>query len=426
MDSAPIGTVSLALVTAVFASLFAAADAAVTSLPEGRLEALAEGRPDVFARVRKEAGAILSRWLIGRIACISVASALLHDVARNLFGNSLGPLFAVLGAILAYGTSAEILCTLARTHPDESAAFALRWLRPLEYLLVPIAAPFAAIGRWVGRRMPERADSMRITRTEVKWAVDEGARAGALDAEPAEMIRNVLAFKDRTAREVMVPRRRVTGIEADTPAERALEIISSEGHSRYPVYQETLDHVIGVLYTKDVLERVRAGKVGGKRALDLARRNVLFVTESQGVLAVLREMRSRRLHLAVVSDDFGGTAGIVTLEDVIEEIVGEIHDEYDTEVDSQILKIAEGRFVADAAMPLTDLEPYVGRLPADGNFESLGGLMMHRMGRVPGVGAVLALDRHKLIVREADEKRIVKVEIVREEREPPVPVVSSS
>jgi putative hemolysin len=149
---------------------------------------------------------------------------------------------------------------------------------------------------------------------------------------------------------------------------------------------------------------------------DLLRKPVLFVAESQAAISVLREMRSRRLHLAIVSDEFGGTSGIVTLEDIIEEIVGDIRDEYDTEEAAPIQKLADGRFVADAAIPIADLELHLGKkLPEDGDFESLGGLIVHRAGRVPEVGATVSLDGYDLIVREADETRVVKVEIVRAE-----------
>ena len=127
-------------------------------------------------------------------------------------------------------------------------------------------------------------------------------------------------------------------------------------------------------------------------------------------------MRQKRLHLALVSDEFGGTSGIVTLEDIIEEIVGDIRDEYDTEEPAPITKLAEGRYVADAAIPIGDLELHLGKkLPEDGDFESLGGLIVHRAGRVPEVGATVTLNGYQLIVREADETRVVKVEIVRSE-----------
>jgi putative hemolysin len=293
---------------------------------------------------------------------------------------------------------------------------ALKWLRPLEYLVLVVAEPLTVLGRWASRLVPERGTSSdaRLTETEVEWLVSKGERAGALEKEPATMIRNVLDFKNLTAKEVMIPRRRVSTIEIGTPLEKVLDDVTKDGHSRYPVYREALDNVIGLLYVKDLFDVVRSGKLSTTKLEDLLRKPVLFVAESQSALAVLREMRSKRLHLALVSDEFGGTSGIVTLEDIIEEIVGDIRDEYDTEEASPITKLAEGRYVADAAIPIGDLELHLGKkLPEDGDFESLGGLIVHRAGRVPEVGATVALDGYQLIVREADETRVVKVEIVR-------------
>ena len=197
-----------------------------------------------------------------------------------------------------------------------------------------------------------------------------------------------------------------------------LEHVIKDGHSRYPVFRDSLDNVVGLLYVKDLFDVVRQQKLAVMKLDELVRKPVLFVTETQGALSVLREMRGRRLHLAIVTDEFGGTGGIVTLEDIIEEIVGDIRDEYDTEEVAPIQKLAEGRYVADAAIPIADLELHLGKkLPEDGDFESLGGLIVHRAGRVPEVGATVTLDGYKLIVREADETRVVKVEIVRSEPE---------
>jgi CBS domain containing-hemolysin-like protein len=233
------------------------------------------------------------------------------------------------------------------------------------------------------------------------------------------MIRNVLDFKNLTAKEVMVPRRRVSAIAATTTLTEVLEQVIKDGHSRYPVFRESLDNVIGLLYVKDLFDIVRQQKLAEMNLEEIVRRPVLFCTETQGAISVLREMRGRRLHLAIVTDEFGGTSGIVTLEDIIEEIVGDIRDEYDTEEVAPIQKLAEGRYVADAAIPIGDLEMHLGKkLPEDGDFESLGGLIVHRAGRVPEVGATVNLDGYKLIVREADETRVVKVEIVRSEQNP--------
>jgi CBS domain containing-hemolysin-like protein len=268
------------------------------------------------------------------------------------------------------------------------------------------------VGQLVGRRIPKaRTVDARTTETEVEWAVSEGERAGAIANEPAEMIRKVLDFKDLTAREVMVPRRRILGIEVSTSLEHVVALVSAEGHSRYPVYREHIDNVVGLLYGKDLFAVVRDARLGTTKLADIMRASVMFVSETQSAAKILQEMKARRVHLAVVSDEFGGTSGLITLEDIIEEIVGDIRDEHDNE--PQIQAMGDGRVVADAAVSLGDLSVHLGKsLPEDGEFESLGGLIVSRAGRVPPVGATLRIDGLMLIVREADETRVVKVEIV--------------
>ena len=409
----------MAVSAAAVGSLFASADAALNSLPEARLQLLVdEGSEPGFARYSADRLGLLSRWLVGRVIALSIASILIARAIEQDLGALAASIVAVAAAVLTYATCAEIFCTIARRRPEEVGRLALRFLRPLEVVVLPIAVPLAILGRWIGSRVPESltAADARLTETEVEWLVDQGEKAGALEAEPATMIRNVLDFKNLTAKEVMVPRRRVSSIEASTPLADVLERVRTDGHSRYPVYRESLDNVVGLLYVKDLFDVVGAGKIAETKLEELIRKPVLFLAETQSALSVLREMRSKRLHLAIVSDEYGGTGGIVTLEDIIEEIVGEIRDEYDTEDASLIQKLAEGRFVADAAIPLGDLEIHLGRkLPEDGAFESLGGHIIHRAGRVPEVGATVSLDGYDLIVREADETRVVKVEIVRAE-----------
>ena len=416
--SITLGPIVLAVSAAAIGSLFASADAALTSLPEARLQVLVdEGSEPGFARYADDRLGLLSRWLVARVIALSIASILLARAIEQDFGPLTASVVAVVVAVLAYATCAEILCTIARRRPEEVGRLALRFLRPIEWAVVPVAAPLAMLGRWIGSRVPESlTGGARLTETEVEWLVDQGEKAGALEKEPATMIRNVLDFKNLTAKEVMIPRRRVSSLEAATPLDAVLEHVRQDGHSRYPVYRGSLDNVVGLLYVKDLFDVVGAGKIAETKLEELTRKPVLFLAETQSALSVLREMRSKRLHLAIVSDEFGGTGGIVTLEDIIEEIVGEIHDEYDTEDIALITKLAEGRFVADAAIPLVELEIHLGRkLPEDTAFESLGGLIVHRAGRVPDVGATVSLDGYDLIVREADETRVVKVEIIRAE-----------
>ncbi len=419
----PVATIAFAVVSAALGSLFATGDAALTSLPESRLQALTgAGGPTgaAFQRYAKDRVRVLSRWLVARLVAISVSAAVIDDVAEHQGLAGFGPFVAVFTVVVTYGVLTEVFGTLARRRPEQVGALALRFLFPLEWAVIPLAAPLAWLGRLIDERFPaRRMVDARITETEVEWAVSEGERVGAIANEPAEMIRNVLDFKDLTAKDVMVPRRRIMGIELNSSLESVVQLVSNEGHSRYPVYRETLDNVIGLLYAKDLFRIVRDGKLGQTKLADLLRSPVLFVVETQAAANILKEMRAKSLHMAIVSDEFGGTSGLVTLEDIIEEIVGDIRDEYDAEAEAQVQQIGEGRFVADAAVSLSDLGNRLGKeITADGDFESLGGLIVHRAGRVPTVGAVLQLDGLKLIVREADETRVVKVEIVQNEPPP--------
>jgi CBS domain containing-hemolysin-like protein len=409
-----------AVATAV-GSLFAAADAALSEIPEGRMQALSadsSSRGIPFRRFATDPLRVLSRWLVGRVVALSAATVLLNEAARAMGLDRFALPLAVLGAVLTYGTFTEVASTLARRRPELVGALALVFLRPLEWILVPLADPLAIVGRAVGRRVPKSHPvDARITETEVEWVVSEGEKAGSIANEPAEMIRKVLDFKDLTVREVMVPRRHIFGIELSMPLPEVVALVAAEKHSRYPVFRENLDTVVGLLNAKDLFAVVRDGRTQQTKLADVMRTPVLFVSENQPAAKVLQDMRSRRLHMAIVSDEFGGTAGLVTLEDIIEEIVGDIRDEHD--LDAPIQSMGDGRVVADASVALSQLAQALGKpLPTDGEFESLGGLIVSRAGRVPEVGATVQVDGLKFIVREADETRVVKVEIVPERAAP--------
>ena len=430
VSQGPLTAVVLALLITFVGSLFAAGDAALAALPEARLRSLVDpashsANRALFARFVDHRLSVLSHWLVGRVVAIGFATALIAEAAQAYVSPRAALFLAVLAGVVSYGIFAETLSVVARRRPERASILALRLLRPLEILVSPLAFPLAALGRLVDRRLPGEAhEEARFTESEVEWVVSEGEKAGSLDVEPAEMIRNVLEFKELTAKEVMVPRRHIAAFAMETSLTEVIEHVVQDGHSRYPVFRESLDNVVGLLYVKDLFEVLKDNRVGQTTLRDLVRRPILFVVEAQPVADVLREMRARRLHLALVTDEFGGTSGIVTLEDVLEEIVGEIQDEYDEEAEHKVQDLGEGRLLVDASLAVTDLEQHLGKeLPKDDAFESIGGLVMHRAGRVPDVGTKLTLDHYDVFVREADAKHVIKVELVPipQSERPPVP-----
>jgi putative hemolysin len=259
-----------------------------------------------------------------------------------------------------------------------------------------------------------QSQTARRGESEVGHLVTNASQTGEFGAEPAEMIRNVLEFKDLRVREVMVPRIKVVSIEASTPVDEAMRLVSIEGHSRYPVYRGRSDNVVGVLYAKDLFQFLpRDAPAMPPTVQQLAHTPINFVPETQLVSTVLREMRQRRQHMALVIDEFGGFAGVVTLEDILEEIVGDINDEHD-EIEAEVQDLGDGRFLVDASVKISDLEAQLGKTLAgvDGEYDSLGGLLVHEAGRVPSIGERILTAGLEFLVREADAKRVTRVEIV--------------
>ncbi len=420
-DAVPLRDLLVALACAAVGSVFAAADAALGSISTARLSALhkeAKGAHEAaLARYVADPERRHSRWLVGRVVFTSLSAVLTAMVVQPALAGradwAIAPVGA-LGALASYGALAEVATTLARGRANFFALHVVGWLRPLELLVLPLALPLAWLGSQVARALGAHGPAdVNLSETEVAWAVTEGQKSGSLAPERAEMIRNVLELKDRAARDVMVPRTHMSAIDVASPLASVLDRVSSEGHSRYPVYRDSIDNVVGLLYAKDLFRAVRAGNLSTTPLGELVRGPANFVSEAQGLSVVLREMRARRQHMAVVVDEFGGVSGLITLEDVLEEIVGDIRDEHDTD-DGPVQDLGGGRLLADAAVSLLDLSSYLGTdIEVDGDFESLGGLLTHHAGRVPAVGTRIELLGLAFIVREADEKRISRVEIVR-------------
>ena len=400
----------------VIGGLFAAADAAVTALPEARLRALVQNADadSSLRRLMDDGHTILARYLVGRVVCLVVA-AVVATRALDRVNPTWGPPLAAGGVVLAYTVLAEISSTLIRRHATEVAELLLTIVRPFEIAVLPVAAPLAWIGRAIagvdrkGAVDSDPAESARIAEAEVEFLIEKGHESGVL--EHAELLQAAVDFKRTIVSQVMVPRTRMVGLEMKTPLLRVLEMISAEGHSRYPIYDARIDEIVGLLYVKDLFRLDREGKLANKTLSDLARKPVLFVQENQDVDTVLKEMRGRRLHMAIVVDEFGGTAGLVTLEDILEILVGDIRDELDDEDPMQDL--GDGRLLVDAAVPVDELEQRLGvELPQRNGFVSLGGLVMEQLGKVPEQGTVVRMGPVDLVIRDADERRVRRIEVV--------------
>jgi CBS domain containing-hemolysin-like protein len=419
LDSPPPSVIGfvLAAVPAVLAASFAAATATMGALSHARKTALRDslgGRAgSALDRYLKNDSAIESRWLVLRVLGVAISCWYLGHLLPSRLGGW-RPLLGALGAVIVYGIPAEALRAVSVRTADRAAPLFLQLLRPVELLAAPIAAPMVLVGRIVARAVASvRQPDDGVTETEVELIVNEGELNGSLDSEQSEMIRNVLDFGDLSAGEVMVPRTRVTAFDVATTPREVLQTIVESGHSRYPVYRERIDNAVGILHVKDLMQHIAHGGVDAVKIDDVMRKPVVFVPETQPASGVLRDMRVGRHHMAVVIDEFGGMAGVVTLEDLVEEIVGDIRDEHDVD-EPQIVDLGEGRWLVDAGIAIAELSHQVGaELPEGKDYNSLGGFIVGQLGRVPRVGVKLTAMGLELTVREADERHVVKVEIAR-------------
>jgi len=419
-NDVPLALLAVAIASALVGSLFAAADTALTSLSPTRLAALieqAEG-PDkaAFERIRSADAKLRSRYLLGRIL-----SATITSVLTLLF---FLPLFPRAAAWVAFGATVgvtatlyEVSTTLARKHADRAAPLAARYLRPLEIAMLPLAIPLSWLGAVLSREEPntppdpEAAEAkVEMLEAEVEMLVEEGARSGLFGREPAEMIRNVLEFQDRTAKDAMIPRSRVEAIEISMPLEKVLQLVSESGHSRYPVYREQLDNVVGLLYAKDLFKVLEEHRLKKTSLREIVRSPANFVAESQPLSSLLKEMRGRRQHLAIVVDEFGGVSGIVTMEDVLEEIVGEIEDEFDV-TEEQIEQIDDDTYRIDGMFPIEEFNARFGTDLPDEDYHTVGGFVFGQLGRLPKRGDTIQHNGYSIRVESVRENRIEAVRI---------------
>lgn len=368
--------------------------------------------------------AVLARHLVPlRLTvsfCRAVANLVLVVAMVFLVSGDVRPVRALAAAVAA----GAIIAVAGIAIPHAWAAHAgerflsatLGVLLAFRYALYPLVWVMQAFDLPV-RRLSGRADGEELTgesaKQEILQAAEEGQAEGAVDAEEVEMIESVMEFADTHAAEIMTPRTDIFALPVDLPVLEARERVVEAGHTRVPVYREDLDHIIGILYAKDLLRHLDGD---GPTDLVGVMRQAFFVPESKPLDDLLREFKLRKLHLAIVLDEYGGTAGLVTIEDVLEEIVGEISDEYDraeptllTRVDDRTAEV-EGRLYIDDLNDALDLE-----IPEDEDYDTVAGLVFSELGYVPEIGEELTTGGAKFTVLAADERKIqrLRVEVLR-------------
>ena len=376
--------------------------------------------------ITKQVFLMLLRFAIVAIATVRVADPLIH--AEDTAGISLIPELGYLAvllptALLTYIFGEIVPAALGQAYADQLVSTVTPPMRALMFVLSPLTALFLSMSRTLSRVAGSEDMSKTVTDEEIMTLVEVGQQGGTIEDEEKEMIYSVLQFGETLAREVMVPRPDITAIEIDTPLTDATRTILQSGHSRIPIYVKEIDNVKGLLYAKDVLKLFLDGGNTQRPLRDLMR-PAYFVPETKRADNLFEEMQTRRIHLAVVVDEYGGTAGLVTIEDLLEEIVGDIKDEYDLNEEVEFTEIAENEYVVDGGMNLDDLNQKLDiDLPNDEN-DSIGGFIYSKLGHVPEVGEIVEEANLLMRVDEVENRRIRKVYI--NKRMPPTAASENS
>jgi CBS domain containing-hemolysin-like protein len=278
----------------------------------------------------------------------------------------------------------------------------------LARLLMFVLAPLLALPLFIARRAnPVQESQGSVTETELMTLVEAGQEEGVLEQGERRMIVSIFKLGDTLAREIMVPRIDLLALDVDTPLTEAVDALLKSGFSRVPIFRETVDNILGLLYTKDLLRIWREGNQIDSLK-DLLRR-AYFVPEAKKVDELLAEMQAQRIHMAIVVDEYGGVAGLVTLEDIVEEIVGEIHDEYDQTEETLYQKVDDGEYVFLGRIDLDDFNEIMeSTLPRE-EADTLAGFMYSRIGRVPVGGENVQVEDLELTVEQVSGRRIRKV-----------------
>ncbi len=400
---------SIALLLAMLAGLMAAAEAALSSLTRARAERLVEeGRPGALRvrRIAEDPPRYLNTALFIRTVCEISVIVLVALVVFGIFDATwervlitAGPMIVV--SYVLWGVAPR---TLGQQHHDKVACAVAGPLVMLTTVLGPLPRLLILIGNALtpGKGFEEGPFA---TEAELRELVDLAERSELIESGERQMIHSVFDLGDTIVREVMVPRTDMVYVEHYKTLRQAVSLALRSGFSRIPVIKDGLDDVIGVLYLKDVIKRVYdAPDSQTTERVESMMRKPSWCPDSKPVDLLLKEMQAKRVHLVVVVDEFGGTAGMVTIEDILEEIVGEITDEYDEE-NSDVSELGDGRFRVSSRLPIDDLGDLFGLHLDDEDVETVGGLMAKLLNKVPIAGSVVAYDGLELVAERATGRR---------------------
>ncbi len=400
------------LVLLVLSGFFSGSETALLALDKLRVRFLQQkGHPnaDKLANLLDKPDRLLGGILIGNNLVNIAASVIATGLFVSYFGEQ--------GEWLTVAILTPIILIFAEVCPKTYAAqysekVAFRVLKPIRFvvfILAPVIFVVSAISRLLTAFFRKgEAEGFTVSEDEIKAMIQVGEESGAVAAEQRRMLHGIFELSETRVRDIMIPRTEIVGIEVKTSFEEVLAISRSARHSRFPVYSDDLDTIVGVIHSKNILDYIGQSEQFSLKELC---RKPYYVPEAKRIGLLLQSFRSRREHLAIVVDEYGGVEGIVTLEDVVEEIVGDIHDESDIE-EVDFKEIEPDRFLIDAAMPLREVNRRFNLTISEEHVTTLAGHVMQIMGKIPEEGDSCEENNLLFRVQRMDERRIEEIEMV--------------
>lgn len=414
MNENMLGYVLAMIVLILFSAFFSATETAFSTLNKTRLKALAEKgekRAEQTYKLSEDYDKLLSTILIGN-NIVNIATASLGTVIFVKLYGDIGATIStavVTIVVLIFGEISPK--SIAKDCPERFAMFSSPFLRVLMWLFTPLNELFSLWKKMISKLLKLEADS-RMSQEELLMLVDEVQQDGSIDSNESELLRNAIEFSDQQAEDILTHRVDLEAVPLDATKEEVAELFSQSRYSRLLVYEDSIDNIVGVIHQKDFY----TGTGITKKELKDIISPVVFVLKSESISSLLRTLQKNKTHIAVVLDDFGGTYGIVTMEDILEELVGDIWDEHD-EVTETFREQADGSYLVDASIDLDDFVSFFD-IDSDSEKASLSGWVAEQLGRIPEDGDVFRYEDLTIKVVSTDQHWASELEV---RREAPVP-----
>ena len=407
----------------ILSGIFSSTETAFTALNRIRLKNLFEKnqprKTEKVERLLEQPTMLITAILIGNnfsnVACSALATTIIIDVFNHYNIQNLAiimPIITIIVTILLLIFGEITPKTLALKIPERLAIFSSKFMGPFMVVFYPIIYAFELINRLVSHLLKTDTQANKgLSLDELKLMVDLGHDDGVIEDEKNKMLTSIFEFSDTIVREIMTPRTDALCVSDQETVQHAIHLIVTEGHSRIPVFDDKMDNIVGIIYAKDLLTVSKSDTQSNIRKF---MREAVFIPEYKRVDDLLQQMKHSKLHMAIVVDEHGGMSGLVTMEDIVEEILGEIQDEFDPDEKQEFIEVEPNHYDVDAKINIRDLEDLLDiEFPDDEDFDTLGGFVLSLKGSFPSKNEVIQYNQLEIRVKEIKKRRIIRLDIIK-------------